>query len=64
MKTDKNIINVVVSPEILNKLNECKYNKSKLVDSLLTEHFKQESEKKSKKSCTIKKLFIHLCKQN
>lgn len=48
MKTDKNIINVVVSPEILNKLNEGNYNKSKLVDSLLTEHFKKESEKKSK----------------
>ncbi len=48
MKIDKNIINVVISPEILKKLNEGNYNKSKLVDSLLTEHFKKESEKKQK----------------
>lgn len=46
MEKDKNIINVVISPEILKKLNEGNYNKSKLVDSLLTEHFKKESEKK------------------
>jgi hypothetical protein len=48
MKTDKNIINVVISPEILKKLNDGNYNKSKLVDSLLTEHFKKESEEKLK----------------
>jgi hypothetical protein len=45
MKTNKNIINVVISPEILKKLNEGNYNKSKLVDNLLTEHFKKESKK-------------------
>lgn len=44
----KNIINVVVTPEILKKLNEGNYNKSKLVDSLLTEHFNKEAEKKNK----------------
>ena len=48
MKKDKNIINVVVTPEIVKKLNEGKYNKSKLVDSLLTEHFKKEAEKNNK----------------
>jgi hypothetical protein len=48
MKTDKNIINVVISPEILKKLNEGNYNKSKLVDSLLVEHFKKESKEKVK----------------
>jgi hypothetical protein len=48
MKTDKNIINVVISPEILKKLNEGNYNKSKLVDALLTEHFKKESKEKLK----------------
>jgi hypothetical protein len=48
MKEDKNIINVVVTPEILKKLNEGNYNKSKLVDSLLTEHFKKETEKNNK----------------
>lgn len=48
MKEDKNIINVVVTPEILKKLNEGNYNKSKLVDSLLTEHFKKEAKKNNK----------------
>lgn len=48
MKEDKNIINVVVTPEILKKLNEGNYNKSKLVDTLLTEHFNKEAEKKIK----------------
>lgn len=48
MKTDKNIINVVVSPEIIKKLDEGNYNKSKLVDNLLTEHFKKESQEKLK----------------
>lgn len=48
MKEDKNIINVVVTPEIIKQLNEGNYNKSKLVDSLLTEHFKKEAEKKNK----------------
>lgn len=48
MKEDKNIINVVVTPEMLKKLNEGNYNKSKLVDSLLTEHFKKEKEKNNK----------------
>jgi hypothetical protein len=48
MKEDKNIINVVVTPEILKKLNEGNYNKSKLVDSLLTEHFKKETKKNNK----------------
>lgn len=48
MKDNKNIINVVVTPEILKKLNEGNYNKSKLVDSLLTEHFKKEAEKNNK----------------
>lgn len=48
MKEDKNIINVVVTPEILKKLNEGNYNKSKLVDSLLTEHFNKETEKNNK----------------
>jgi hypothetical protein len=48
MKEDKNIINVVVTPEILKKLNDGNYNKSKLVDALLTEHFMKEAEKKIK----------------
>jgi hypothetical protein len=41
-------ISVALSPEILKQLEEGNYNKSKLIDSLLTEHFKKENEKKSK----------------
>jgi hypothetical protein len=48
MKENKNIINVVVTPEILKKLNEGNYNKSKLVDLLLTKHFMKEAEKNNK----------------
>ena len=35
-------ISIALSPEILKKLEEGKYNKSKLIDSLLTEHFKNK----------------------
>ena len=45
MKDNKKI-SVALSPEILKQLEDGKYNKSKLIDSLLTEHFKKESEKK------------------
>jgi hypothetical protein len=41
-------ISVVLSPEVLKQLEEGNYNKSKLIDFLLTEHFKKESEKKPK----------------
>lgn len=45
---DQKKISVALSPEILKKLEDGNYNKSKLIDNLLTEHFKKESEKKSK----------------
>jgi hypothetical protein len=45
---DNKIIGIALSPEILKQLEEGNYNKSKLIDSLLTEHFKKENEKKSK----------------
>jgi hypothetical protein len=35
-------ISVALSPEILKKLEEGNYNKSKLIDALLTEHFKNK----------------------
>jgi hypothetical protein len=35
-------IGVCLTPEILIKLEEGKYNKSKLIDSLLTEYFKNK----------------------
>jgi len=35
-------ISIAVAPDILKQLEEGKYNKSKLIDSLLTEHFKKK----------------------
>jgi hypothetical protein len=45
---DNKIIGIALSPEIIKQLEDSNYNKSKLIDSLLTEHFKKENEKKSK----------------
>jgi hypothetical protein len=45
---DQKKISVTLSPEILKQLEDSKYNKSKLIDSLLYEHFKKENDKKSK----------------
>lgn len=38
-------ISIVLDPEIIKKLDEGKFNKSKLIDSLLTEYFKKKEEK-------------------
>jgi len=48
MNPEQKIIGVAITPEVLEELNKTNYNKSKLIDSLLTEHFKKESEKKPK----------------
>lgn len=45
MKKENTIIGIALSLEIIKKLDESNYNKSKLIDSLLTEHFKKEAEK-------------------
>lgn len=45
---DQKKISIALSPETLKQLEDGKYNKSKLIDSLLSEHFKKESEKKPK----------------
>jgi hypothetical protein len=45
---DQKKISVALSPEVLKQLEDSNYNKSKLIDSLLTEHFKKENEKKLK----------------
>lgn len=42
MKEEKKKISVALSQDILKQLEEGKYNKSKLIDSLLTEHFKNK----------------------
>jgi hypothetical protein len=38
-------ITISVSPELIKKIEDGKYNRSKLIDSLLSEHFKKENEK-------------------
>jgi hypothetical protein len=45
---DNKTITIALSPEILKQLENGNYNRSKLIDSLLTEHFKKEKEKKIK----------------
>jgi len=42
-------ISIALDPEILQKLEEGKYNRSKLIDSLLTEYFLKEEKKKQNK---------------
>lgn len=46
MKTneEKKKISIALTQELLKQLEEGKYNKSKLIDSLLTEHFKKKSK--------------------
>ena len=39
---DNKTITIALSPEILKQLKDGNYNRSKLIDSLLTEHFKKE----------------------
>lgn len=46
IKKNKPQINISISPEINEKLNEEGYNKSKLIDKLLTEYFKKKDNKK------------------
>ncbi len=47
---EKTHISIVLDPEILKKLDEGKYNRSKLIDSLLVKFFlKREKENQTKK---------------
>ncbi len=51
MERNKPQFGVTISPKLIKKLDDGKYNKSKLVDSLLTKYFKKldKKEKNSKK---------------
>ena len=40
-------IGIVLDPEVLKKLEKGKYNKSKLIDSLLDSYFKRKNKKPS-----------------
>ena len=44
MKSDKEIIGITLSPEVIKLLNESNFNKSKLIDSLLTKYFKNKKK--------------------
>jgi hypothetical protein len=44
-KKEYKSIRIVLDPEILKKLEEGKYNKSKLIDSLLDDYIKKQSKK-------------------
>lgn len=41
-------ISIVLDPEIIQKLEEGKFNKSKLIDSLLEEYFNKEEQNKKR----------------
>ena len=45
---DNKTITIALSLEILIQLENGNYNRSKLINSLLTEHFKKEKEKNNK----------------
>jgi hypothetical protein len=45
---DNKIIGIALTTEILKQLEDGKFNKSKLIDSLLTEYFNKEKLKKDK----------------
>lgn len=50
MDKETKIISIALSPEIIKKIEDGNYNRSKLVDSLLSEHFKKENENNLEKS--------------
>jgi hypothetical protein len=45
MKTENKIIGVTLSPEIIKLIEDGNYNRSKLIDTLLTEYFAKEKKK-------------------
>lgn len=53
-------ISIVLDPEIIKKLDEGNFNKSKLIDSLLEEYFKKEEQKKTR---TIPNVSISECEK-
>lgn len=46
MKDSKHI-SIVLNPDILKQLDESDYNKSKLIDGLLTQYFKNKNRQKA-----------------
>lgn len=50
MKKEKKSISIVLNPELLEKLESGRFNKSKLIDSLLTDYFKKREKANSVKN--------------
>jgi len=48
MKRNKPSLTITISPKIAEKLEKNKYNKSKLIDSLLKEYFQNNDEVENK----------------
>lgn len=48
-KKEQTTISIALDPEILQKLEDGKYNKSKLIDSLLDDYFKKQKNHSLKK---------------
>lgn len=57
MKKEQKFVSIALSQEVLKKIEDGNYNRSKLIDTLLTEHFKKENENNSEKKVTILVLF-------
>jgi hypothetical protein len=49
MEQKQKFISVALSQEVLKKIEDGNYNRSKLINNLLTEHFKKENENNSQK---------------
>ena len=49
MKKEQKFVSIALSKEVLKKIEDGNYNRSKLIDTLLTEHFKKENENNSEK---------------
>lgn len=49
MDKETKTISIAISPEIIKKIKDGNYNRSKLIDSLLSEHFRKENENKLEK---------------
>ena len=47
MKQENKIIGVAIDKELLKKVDAGKYNRSKLIDSLLTEYYQEQKKLKN-----------------
>lgn len=50
MKKETKIIGLAIDKDLLNKVDAGNYNRSKLIDDLLTKHYKEKKNKNKNKS--------------